>query len=162
LSSDFFFETITEKIHLLNPFPQVSVTDDNCQAYIPTFSCRLGVYIEGSVSPPLSGVHIRIFAAGDSSVTGLKSGELILETTTGTDGSFVAGPLYDDVGYNVQASKVVFFSGKKKLFAISLKNGVYCSLWISILFEVNFFFSLLISIFRLVSDYFLYLDLDFM
>jgi hypothetical protein len=120
LSSDFFFETITEKIHLLNPFPQVSVTDDNCQAYIPTFSCRLGVYIEGSVSPPLSGVHIRIFAAGDSSVTGLKSGELILETTTGTDGSFVAGPLYDDVGYNVQASKVVFFSGKKKLFAISL------------------------------------------
>ncbi|WJX79873.1 hypothetical protein P8452_62950 [Trifolium repens] len=84
---------------------QVSVTDDNCQAYIPTFSCRLGVYIEGSVSPPLSGVHIRIFAAGDSSVTGLKSGELILETTTGTDGSFVAGPLYDDVGYNVQASK---------------------------------------------------------
>jgi len=88
------------------------VTDDNCQAHIPTFSCRLGVYIEGSVSPPLSGVHIRIFAAGDSSITGLKSGELILETTTGTDGSFVAGPLYDDVGYNVQASKVVSFSGK--------------------------------------------------
>jgi hypothetical protein len=88
------------------------VTDDNCQAHIPTFSCRLGVYIEGSVSPPLSGVHIRIFAAGDSSITGLKSGELILETTTGTDGSFVAGPLYDDVGYNVQASKVVSFSEK--------------------------------------------------
>ncbi|XP_061366169.1 uncharacterized protein LOC133309420 [Gastrolobium bilobum] len=83
----------------------VSVTDDNCQAYIPTFSCRLGIYIEGSVSLPLSGVHIRIFAAGDSSITALKSGELVLETTTGTDGSFVAGPLHDDVGYNVEASK---------------------------------------------------------
>ncbi|KAJ1412555.1 Immunoglobulin-like fold [Sesbania bispinosa] len=87
----------------------VSVTDDNCQAYIPTFSCRLGVYIEGSVSPPLSGVHIRIFAAGDGSVTGFKSGDLVLETTTGTDGSFVAGPLYDDVGYNVQASKPGYY-----------------------------------------------------
>lgn len=88
------------------------MTDDSCQAYIPTFSCRPGVYIEGSVSPPLSGVHIRIYAAGDSSITGLKSGELVLETVTGTDGSFVAGPLYDDVGYNVQASKVDPFSGK--------------------------------------------------
>ncbi|XP_027348835.1 nodal modulator 1 isoform X2 [Abrus precatorius] len=83
----------------------VSVTDDNCQAHIPTFSCQLGVYFEGSVSPPLSGVHIRVFAAGDSSITALKSGELVLETSTGTDGSFVAGPLYDDVGYNVEASK---------------------------------------------------------
>ncbi|KAL5146617.1 Nodal modulator 2 [Glycine soja] len=81
------------------------VTDDNCQVYIPTFSCQLGVYIEGSVSPPLSGVHIRVFAAGDSSITTLKSGELVLETTTGIDGSFVAGPLYDDIGYNVEASK---------------------------------------------------------
>ncbi|KAG4913760.1 hypothetical protein AAZX31_19G204100 [Glycine max] len=84
---------------------QVSVTDDNCQVYIPTFSCQLGAYIEGSVSPPLSGVHIRIFAAGDSSISTLKSGELVLETTTGTDGSFVAGPLYNDIGYNVEASK---------------------------------------------------------
>jgi len=89
------------------------VTDDNCQVYIPTFSCQLGVYIEGSVSPPLSGVHIRVFAAGDSSFTTLKSGELVLETTTGIDGSFVAGPLYDDIGYNVEASKVVTFSEQK-------------------------------------------------
>ncbi|XP_027924979.1 nodal modulator 1 [Vigna unguiculata] len=84
---------------------QVSVTDDNCQAYIPTFSCEVGAYIEGSVSPPLSGVHIRVFAAGDSSITTLKNGELVLETTTGTDGSYVAGPLHNDIGYNVEASK---------------------------------------------------------
>lgn len=85
------------------------MTDDNCQAYIPTFSCEVGAYIEGSVSPPLSGVHIRVFAAGDSSITALKNGELVLETTTGTDGSYVAGPLHNDIGYNVEASKVVSF-----------------------------------------------------
>ncbi|KAG5065901.1 hypothetical protein JHK86_009632 [Glycine max] len=48
---------------------------------------------------------VRVFAAGDSNITTLKSGELVLETTTGIDGSFVAGPLYDDIGYNVEASK---------------------------------------------------------
>lgn len=85
------------------------MTDDSCQDYIPTFLGRLGLYIEGSVSPLLSGVHIRIFAAGDSHITALKSGDLVLETATGTDGSFVAGPLYDDITYNVEASKVVFF-----------------------------------------------------
>ncbi|KAI4349753.1 hypothetical protein L6164_010313 [Bauhinia variegata] len=81
----------------------LSVLDDSCQA-IPTFSGRVGLYIEGSVSPPLSGVHIRILAAGDSSITELKRGESVLETTTRTDGSFVAGPLYDDVAYSVDAS----------------------------------------------------------
>lgn len=86
------------------------MADDNCQAYVPAFSCRLGVYIEGSVSPPLSGVDVRVFAAGDSSITALKSRELVLETTTGADGSYVAGPLYDDIGYNVEASKVACFS----------------------------------------------------
>ena len=83
------------------------MADDNCQAYIPAFSCQVGAYIEGSVSPPLSGVHIRVFAAGASSITAFKSGELVLETTTDADGSYVAGPLHNDIGYNVEASKVV-------------------------------------------------------
>ncbi|KAJ7977680.1 Carbohydrate-binding-like fold [Quillaja saponaria] len=83
----------------------VSVTDDNCQATVPPFSGRPGVYVEGSVSPPISGVHIRILADGDSSIIPLKSGELVLETTTAMDGSFVAGPLYDDIAYTVEASK---------------------------------------------------------
>ncbi|KAE9598205.1 hypothetical protein Lal_00003964 [Lupinus albus] len=83
----------------------VIVADDNCQAFVTAFSSRLGVYIEGAVLPPLSGVDIRIFAAGDSSITSFKSGELVLETTTGTDGSYVAGPLYDDIGYSIEAVK---------------------------------------------------------
>ncbi|KAJ7973082.1 Carbohydrate-binding-like fold [Quillaja saponaria] len=84
----------------------VSVTDDNCQATVPSFSGRPGICIEGSVSPPTSGVHIRILSAGDSSITPRKRGELLLETTTGMDGSFVAGPLYDDIACSVEASKL--------------------------------------------------------
>lgn len=86
------------------------MTDGSCQGPVPTFLGRLGLYIEGSVSPPISGVHIRILAAGDSHITGLKSGGSVLETSTAADGTFVAGPLYDDVTYNVEASKVVIFS----------------------------------------------------
>ena len=82
------------------------VTNDGCQAPIPQFSGQLGLYIKGSVSPPLSGVEIGVLAAGDSQIAQLKKGELVLETTTGVDGSFVAGPLYDDIDYNVEASKV--------------------------------------------------------
>ncbi|KAI9099060.1 hypothetical protein K1719_024827 [Acacia pycnantha] len=87
----------------------VSVTDGSCQAPVPTFLGRLGLYIEGSVSPPISGVHIRILAAGDSHITGLKSGGSVLETSTAADGTFVAGPLYDDVTYNVEASKPGYY-----------------------------------------------------
>lgn len=66
----------------------------------------MGLYIKGSVSPPLSDVHIKILAAGDSRIAQLKDGELVLETTTGKDGSFVGGPLYDEITYSVEASKV--------------------------------------------------------
>ncbi|KAF4370085.1 uncharacterized protein LOC115708837 [Cannabis sativa] len=83
----------------------VLIKNDGCQAPIPQFSGRLGLYIKGSVSPQLSGVHIRILAAGDSQVAQLKNGELVLETATGTDGSFIGGPLYDDIDYHVEASK---------------------------------------------------------
>lgn len=87
----------------------VVVTNDGCQAPIPQFSGWPGLYIKGSVSPPLSGVEIRVLAAGDSQIAQLKKGELVLETTTGVDGSFVAGPLYDDIDYNVEASKSDYY-----------------------------------------------------
>ncbi|PON61743.1 Glucoamylase, starch-binding [Parasponia andersonii] len=83
----------------------VLVANDGCQAAIPLFSGRVGLYIKGSVSPPLSGVHIRILASGDSQIARLKNGQLVLETTTGVDGSFIGGPLYDDIDYHVEASK---------------------------------------------------------
>lgn len=66
------------------------------------------MYLEGSVSPPLSGVSIRIIAAGESSNVPLHKGDLALATETRSDGSFSAGPLYDDITYNIEASKVHF------------------------------------------------------
>ena len=82
------------------------MTQDGCQVSIPPFSGRPGIYIEGLVSPPLSGVHIRILAAGDSCFIALKKGDLALETVTGTDGIYVGGPLYGDISYSIEASKV--------------------------------------------------------
>lgn len=83
----------------------VSVTTDGCQATIPVFSGRLGLYIEGSVSPPTSGVDIKIVAVGESSNAPLQKGEVAFETTTGRDGFFYAGPLYDDANYSIEALK---------------------------------------------------------
>ncbi|KAL9239761.1 hypothetical protein vseg_014053 [Gypsophila vaccaria] len=84
---------------------QVVVAHDGCLAPVPSFTGRLGLYIEGSVSPPISGVNLRIIAAGDSQSAPLKKGELALETSTGPDGVFIAGPLYDDISYTNEASK---------------------------------------------------------
>lgn len=84
----------------------VSVTIDGCQPTIPEITGRMGLYLEGSVSPPLSGVNIKIIAAGESSNTPLQKGDLALVTETRPDGSFVAGPLYDDTTYNIEASKL--------------------------------------------------------
>lgn len=84
---------------------QISVTNDGCQGLVPSFTGRLGLYIEGSVSPSISGVNIRIMAAGDSHNAPLKKGDLALETSTGPDGIFVGGPLYDDISYTIEASK---------------------------------------------------------
>ncbi|KAF5820309.1 putative carboxypeptidase-like, regulatory domain superfamily, immunoglobulin-like protein [Helianthus annuus] len=83
---------------------QVKVGQDGCQA-VPPFSGRLGLYIEGSVSPPLPDVIIRIIASGDSQNGQIKENELAFETTTNADGLFVGGPLYDDITYHTQASK---------------------------------------------------------
>ncbi|XWS31841.1 hypothetical protein CRYUN_Cryun23aG0110800 [Craigia yunnanensis] len=86
----------------------VLVTNDGCQASVPPFSGRLGLYLVGSVSPPISGVHIRIIAGEEGSIALVKKGVVVLETATEADGSFVAGPLYDDITYNIKASKPGF------------------------------------------------------
>ncbi|KAK8947068.1 hypothetical protein KSP39_PZI007206 [Platanthera zijinensis] len=87
----------------------VSVTSDGCQAPVPIFVGRMGLYAEGSVSPPLAGVNIKVIAAGDSILSHLHTGDLVLVTETGADGSFSAGPLFDDIHYNVEAFKPGYF-----------------------------------------------------
>lgn len=95
-----------EKKILFYPREQnVLVANDGCQSPIPPSSGRMGLYIEGSVSPPLSGVHIKIIASEDSKITPLKKDEIAFQTATGVDGSFLGGPLYDDITYRVEASK---------------------------------------------------------
>ncbi|CAO2826653.1 unnamed protein product [Amaranthus hypochondriacus] len=84
---------------------QISVSHDGCQNSVPLFTGRSGLYIEGSVTPSISGVTVRIVADGDSQNALLKKGEIALETSTGPDGIFIAGPLYDDISYNIEASK---------------------------------------------------------
>ncbi|CAN8280635.1 unnamed protein product [Cochlearia groenlandica] len=81
------------------------VSNDGCQVSVSPFTGRLGLYIQGSVSPPLSGVHIKVSAAKASLISSLKKGEVAFETSTLPDGSFVAGPLYDDIPYDTEASK---------------------------------------------------------
>ncbi|XP_038980298.1 nodal modulator 1 [Phoenix dactylifera] len=83
----------------------VSVAIDGCQAPIPPVVGQVGLYLVGSVSPALSGVNVRILAAGESSYAPLQKGDLAFETETGPDGSFTAGPLYNDTTYNIEASK---------------------------------------------------------
>ncbi|KAL6978261.1 hypothetical protein U1Q18_019929 [Sarracenia purpurea var. burkii] len=87
----------------------VLVSQDGCQALVPHFSGRPGMYIEGSVSPPLSGVYVRIIAVGDSRYVPLKKGDLAIESVTGTDGFYVGGPLYDDISYRIEASKPGYY-----------------------------------------------------
>lgn len=82
------------------------MAQNGCQASIPPFSGRLGLYIEGSVSPPLEDVTIRIIASGDSHNAQIKNNELAFATTTSKDGLFIGGPLYDDITYHIEASKV--------------------------------------------------------
>ncbi|CAM8928070.1 unnamed protein product [Rhodiola kirilowii] len=98
-----------EKI-LFYPIQQyVSVVNGGCQGHLQPFLGRLGLYIEGSVSPPISGVQIKIISTGDSLNSPLITGEVAIETETGTNGVFIGGPLYDDVGYNVEASKPGYY-----------------------------------------------------
>ncbi|KAB5569531.1 hypothetical protein DKX38_003324 [Salix brachista] len=106
LPSEFFLGcTIELNAYIFSLLSKVLVANDGCQSSIPPSSGRMGLYIEGSVSPPLSGVHINIIASKDSKITSLKKDEIALQTATGLDGSFLGGPLYDDITYRVEASK---------------------------------------------------------
>lgn len=88
---------------------QFSVSANGCQDAVPSITAKMGLYLEGSVSPATPDVHITILAAGNSKYAMLKKGDIATETKTNSDGSFFAGPLYEDIGYEVEASKVYTF-----------------------------------------------------
>jgi hypothetical protein len=64
---------------------------------VPAFEARAGVFLDGNVIPPMAGVTVTIKYAD--------SDELVVTSTTGADGTFQAGPLYDDVKYLTKAHK---------------------------------------------------------
>ena len=57
------------------------------------------MYIKGNVSPSLAGVNIIIRKEGE------KNGDALMAVVTESDGSYVVGPLYDDISYVVEAAK---------------------------------------------------------
>lgn len=95
-----------EKVLFYPRSQHVAVKTDGCQPAIPAFVGRPGKYIQGSVLPAIPGVDIKIIAQNDSSNGLLKKGDLVLQTSTGSDGLFLGGPLYDDTEYYVEAFKM--------------------------------------------------------
>lgn len=82
------------------------MTTDGKQPQISKFQGRPGMYVKGSVVPALDGVQISVVAEKDSPAGGLKTGDIAVSTVTGSDGTYVAGPLYDDTSYLSQAALV--------------------------------------------------------
>uniref|UniRef100_A0A0D9V022 Carbohydrate-binding-like fold protein n=1 Tax=Leersia perrieri TaxID=77586 RepID=A0A0D9V022_9ORYZ len=110
LGEDFIFaprddSTRRKKILFYPSSQQFSVAVNGCQDTVPSIIAKTGLYLEGSVSPAISDVDIKILAAGRSKYAPLKERDVAMETKTNPEGSFYAGPLYDDIEYTVEASK---------------------------------------------------------
>ncbi|XP_051224560.1 uncharacterized protein [Lolium perenne] len=101
---------------------QFSVSTNGCQDTVPSITAKTGLYLEGSVSPATSDVDIKILAAGNSKFAALKNGDIAAETKTNSKGSFFAGPLYDDIGYEVEASKVGYHLKKTGPYSFSCQK----------------------------------------
>ncbi|KAL5228006.1 hypothetical protein ABZP36_016271 [Zizania latifolia] len=110
LGEDFIFvprddSTGRKKILFYPSSQQFSVAVNGCQDTVLPITAKTGLYLEGSVSPPISDVDIKILASWEGKYAHLKETDVATETETNSDGSFFAGPLYDDIEYTVKASK---------------------------------------------------------
>ncbi|CAD6238726.1 unnamed protein product [Miscanthus lutarioriparius] len=110
LGEDFIFvphdsSTGRNKVLFYPARQQYSVSMNGCQDTVPLVTAKTGLYLEGSVLPATSDVDIKILAAGKSNYAHLNKGDVATETKTDSEGSFFAGPLYDDIAYKVEASK---------------------------------------------------------
>lgn len=96
------------------------MTTDGKQPQISKFEGRPGVYVKGSVVPALDGVQITVVAEKDSPAGGLKTGDIAVSTVTGSDGTYVAGPLYDDTSYLSEAAlvRVCLYLLKRILYSV--------------------------------------------
>ncbi|KAJ7333033.1 Nodal modulator [Desmophyllum pertusum] len=86
---------------LFYPASRVVTISDDCPAAWAEFEGRKGVFIEGRVSPALSGVQIVITSGGEKPTT-----EITVETDN--DGKYRVGPLHGGIEYSLAASKAGF------------------------------------------------------
>lgn len=104
---------------LFYPENKLVTISDDCPAAWAEFEGRKGVFIEGQITPPLSGVQIVISAGGEQPITDIK-------VETDTNGKYRVGPLHGGVEYSLAASKAGFVlspaAGKKGDFQ-ALKLG---------------------------------------
>ena len=84
----------------------------------------------GSNSPLLFGIRIWIFVASDNSDTALQDSELLLDVTIGTDGSLLGSPLYDDGGYNDEASRPSYQLNQVESYSFSCQKLSPISIYI--------------------------------
>ncbi|RMX43282.1 hypothetical protein pdam_00020157 [Pocillopora damicornis] len=104
---------------LFYPENKLVTISDDCPAAWAEFEGRKGVFIEGQITPPLSGVQIVISSAGEQPISDIK-------VETDTNGKYRVGPLHGGVEYSLAASKAGFVlspaAGKKGDFQ-ALKLG---------------------------------------
>lgn len=76
-----------------------------CPPDPPPFQARWGVYLEGTIDPPISGVNVSVVTDTESKAAEWPAGETV-EWGLSHEGKFKVGPLYDDATYHLEASKV--------------------------------------------------------
>ena len=96
----------------------VAVTESVCPPPLEPFESRTGLFLTGSVTPPVAGAVI--------SVTSDADGRVVRSAETGADGKYRAGPLYDDLTYTLSAARSGYHlrpvEGSKRDF-VALKLG---------------------------------------
>lgn len=75
-------------------YVDASVTENACPPPITPFLARPGLFLKGKVTPAVANIRIRVLN---------EAKEVLIETLTAADGTYSAGPLYDDQKYEVTA-----------------------------------------------------------
>ena len=105
-------QPIASKFLFQQPKLHVSIADD-CQLDLVKFTATKGLFVSGSVSPALEGVHVV-----------LESEQLGEPVTTETDkqGKYSMGPFSRDISYKLRAEKLGFVISETKAGSFSAKK----------------------------------------
>jgi hypothetical protein len=96
---------------------KVLLADTSCPQTVPIIQAREGAIIHGIISPAVESVTVNIV---DS------SGHMAARGVSDIDGSYVAGPVYSDVNYTIEASKpgYSFIQSEKSNFNATLLSRI--------------------------------------